>query len=85
MTVTIELSPEIESALRRRAAAKGENLETYLRELVTTTVIEESDVIVPRRSVEEFVRRLDAWIATLPQLDHAIDDSRESFYEGRGE
>lgn len=85
MTVTIELTTEIEAALRRRAAASGEDLETYVRQLVANSLIEESEVVPPRRSAAEFEQRLDAWIATLPRVDHEIDDSRESIYEGCGE
>ena len=85
MTVTIELSPEIELALRQRAVASGEDLETYLQQLVANSLIEESEVKLPRRSSAGFEQRLDAWIALHPQLDHPIDDSRESIYEGRGE
>lgn len=85
MTVTIELSSEIEAVLRQRAAAIGENLETYLQQLVATSLVEESEVLPPRRSAAELEKRLDAWIASLPQTDHPIDDSRESIYEGRGE
>jgi hypothetical protein len=36
-------------------------------------------------SIEEFDRRTEEWIKLHPVLDHAIDDSRESFYAGRGE
>lgn len=85
MTVTIELTSEIEAALRRRAAASGEDLQTYLQQLVTHILIEETEVKVPRRSAVEFEQRLNALIAALPQADHPIDDSRESIYEGRGE
>lgn len=85
MTISIEIPPEIEQELRRRAEALGEDLATYVRQVVTESVNETVDPPKPKRSAEEFARRLDAWTALHPVLDHAIDDSRESIYEGRGE
>jgi hypothetical protein len=34
---------------------------------------------------EEWARRLQAWVETHPSRPIAIDDGRESLYDGRGE
>lgn len=87
MSISIELPPEIEDELRRRAEAAGEDLAAYVQQFVIQNVTE---TVVPlkvkvRRSAEEFAKHLDAWTALHPVLDHPIDDSRDSIYEGRGE
>lgn len=86
MNVSINFPAEVEQALRRRAAATGQDMETFVAKVLTDEV---ADDLKPRRkskiSPEEFARRTDAWIKLHPVLDHAIDDSRESIYAGRGE
>lgn len=86
MNVNIPFPAEVENTLRRRAAAAGQDVETYLRHVVTESLTED-DVTrsVSSTTPTEFAQRLDAWIALHPVLDHAIDDSRESIYAGRGE
>jgi hypothetical protein len=86
MQMNINFPAEVESALKRRAAAAGQDVET----LVTNILVEEvADEVEPRKrrriSPEEFARRTAAWIKLHPAIDHAIDDSRESIYAGRGE
>ena len=85
MTITIDLPPEIESALRSRAEASGQDPATIVRQFVIESLEDEVDRPIPQRSVEEFTKRLQAWIKLHPVLDHAVDDSRESIYAGRGE
>lgn len=87
MTITIDLPPEIETALRRRAEASGQDPATIVRQFVIESLEDEVNVDVPvsQRSPEEFARRMEAWIKLHPVLDHPIDDSRESIYSGRGE
>jgi len=85
MTITIDLPPEIEKALRRRAKESGQDLATIVCQFVTESLEDEVHVPVTRRSPEEIARWLDKWAALHPQLDHPIDDSRESFYVGREE
>ena len=84
MTLSIELPAEVEQELRRRADAAGEELAVFVLKLVTKS-INTSCRRKPKRSAEEIARRLDAWTALHPVLDHAIDDSRESIYQGCGE
>lgn len=87
MSITIELPVDVENALRKRAEAAGEDLATFVRDIVTENVAAQDSERRPhsQRSPEEFARKLDEWTALHPVLDHEIDDSRESIYEGRGE
>ena len=84
MNVNLELPEELDAVVRRRAAAAGQDVSTFLRQMVEENLAEEEEV-ASSQSVEDFAKRLDAWIALHPVLDHAIDDSRESIYSGRGE
>ena len=36
-------------------------------------------------SREEWIRAVREWAASHPPVEHFVDDSRESIYEGRGE
>lgn len=86
MTLSINLPSEIEHVIRERAKAAGLDIEAFVKRVVVEEVAD--DVARERRGVmssEEFARRTEAWIKLHPALDHAIDDSRESFYDGRGE
>lgn len=91
MTISITFPAEIETTLRRQAAATGKDLATYVQDVVTESLVQDDlvqdDEAVPvrRPSPAEFAQRLESWIALHPILDHAIDDSRESIYAGRGE
>lgn len=85
MTLSIELPPDLENALRRRAEAAGEDLATFVRHVVTESLADEEEPISAISSQSEFASRLDSWIALHPVLAHAIDDSRDSIYAGRGE
>ena len=84
MNVNFDLPDEFENVLSRRAATAGTDLATFVRQVVTESLID-ADEDQPRTiSPAEFSRRLDSWIALHPVLDHPIDDSRESIYAGRG-
>lgn len=84
MNVSINFPAEIESALRRRAAAAGQDVETFVQRVVAENLVQEPEVTAARSaSLVEFAKRLESWIALHPVLDHAIDDSRESIYAGR--
>ena len=85
MNLNFDLPDEFENVLRRRAAAAGTDLATFICQVVIESLVDE-DKDQPRTiSPAEFSRRLDSWIALHPVLDHPIDDSRESIYAGRGE
>lgn len=86
MNIQLNLPADYEQALQQQAAAQGRDVDTYIQDLVTESL---ADEVESRRKKTkkrgDFVEWLDAWIARHPKLDHAVDDSRESIYEGRGE
>ena len=85
MNVSVSFPNEIEIALRLRAAATGQDVESVVRQLVTESLQDSESVPPESANPSEFARRLELWIALHPVLQHAIDDSRESIYAGCGE
>jgi hypothetical protein len=85
MNVSINFPSEIETVLLRRAAAAGQDVESFIRKVVADSLAETDIAVPPRKQPAEFRKRLESWIALHPKLEHAIDDSRESIYAGRGE
>jgi len=85
MNVTIHFPREVESALRSRAAAAGQDVETFVRMVVADSLAESGVAPSPDNRPAEFRQRLESWIALHPKLDQVIDDSRESIYAGCGE
>jgi hypothetical protein len=72
-----------------RVEATVADLQTIVGDAVTRADVGDlpsvpTSISAKRRS-ERFRERLDAWTRLHPALDHEIDDSRESIYEGRGE
>jgi hypothetical protein len=88
MSLTIPFTPEVEARLRERAAASGKDVGTFVRE-----VVEEKLELAgaAERSNGQWAAEFDAWMkevasrASAYPTDFAVDDSRESIYEGRGE
>ena len=84
MNVSVHFPVEVEDSLRRHAAAVGQDVETFVRTVVTESLERTGQLPERRRSPSEFAKRLDSWIALHPVLDHAIDDRRESIYSDCG-
>ncbi len=84
MNVRVNLPAEIENSLRRRAAAVGQDVETFVRTVVTETLESTQELPARSSSPSEFAKRLDSWISLHPVLDYAFDDSRESMNSDRG-
>jgi hypothetical protein len=83
MIIQIEFPSEIEKAIQRRAAEAGQEVAEFLREAVVQQLQLEQPSDQKVLDAEGFSERLRKWVALHPVLDHVIDDSRESFYEGR--
>jgi plasmid stability protein len=84
MTLTITFPEELERTLLSRAAASGQDVESFVRKVVAESLSEDSGTVpTSDLSAAEFRSRLEAWIASHPVLDHAVDDSRDSIYSGR--
>lgn len=88
MSVTIPFAPEIEQRLRERAAAAGQDVDTFVREAVEEKLGATSAVAASpqqrRAAFEAWMREVAGRAAIYPP-GYVADDSRESIYEGRGE
>ena len=91
MTVTLELSPEVEAGLLAQAQAEGLNVSDYVQNLVRERIsTRAAGASLPAYELppEEWVRQFEAWTRShagrnLPVLsDEAM--SRESIYADRG-
>ncbi len=82
MTLTLNLSPELESQLRQAADQAGEEVEAFVLRLVRERV--EPDYRQEVEDYSEWRKRFDAWLASRKPVGHFVDDSRESIYEDRG-
>ena len=59
------------------------DLATFIGRVVVENANEVESDTQSTTSVDDFIERQKAWVSLHPRLDHAIDDSRESFYAGR--
>jgi plasmid stability protein len=83
MSIMLQLPPEIEQALREKAARLGQSLEAYLEQVAEREA--QGEEREPPHSADQWVAELRAWAASHRPLETVVDDSRESIYEGRGE
>jgi len=86
MTVTLELPPEREAALKALAAARGLSVEQWLLELAEQAVPVGSIGHLQKTNPQEWARQFHAWAEghdrTTPLLSDE-DISRESIYPDR--
>ena len=85
MHLNVSLPIEIENALRRRAAAAGKDVETFVTEIVAGEVTDEPSSSQHPQSHDTFKSELRAIIERHGIRNGKFDDSRESIYAGRGE
>jgi hypothetical protein len=93
VAVTLNLPAHLEQLLAERAAGVGQTVEQFLQALATREVMSSSatepkpEIGYPpgMESPEVWVTKFREWAASHPRVDHFVDDSRESIYEGRGE
>jgi hypothetical protein len=86
MTLTIELSPEREAALKARAQARGMSVEQWLLDLAEQLAPSTSIAHMQKANPKEWARQFHEWAeshdrTTPPLSDNAI--SRESIYPDR--
>ena len=88
MTLTIELSPEKEAALKVQAEARGLTIEQWLLQLAEQQVQPalESIAHLQKTNPKEWMRQFRAWVdshdrTTPPLSDDAV--SRDSIYPDR--
>lgn len=84
MVLRLQLSPELEARLVEQAATIGKSPETLALEALEEKLIVEP-VAPTERDHQAWRARLQAIIDRHPVVDHFVDDSRDSIYEGRGE
>jgi plasmid stability protein len=89
MSITISIPDELEPALRQKAAAAGQDVEHFVRQIVAENLLEDPAVATeqPSRagSHAEFRTRLRDLVLNHDIHHGQIDDSRESIYAGCGE
>lgn len=86
MNLKLRISADLERALKSRAAATGEDIESIvLKTLEESLADEDAERGRSQGSGGDFAAWLEAWINRHPIVSHTIDDSRESIYAGRGE
>jgi hypothetical protein len=82
MTVTLDLSPEVEGEIVARARASGVTVEAYLLAMVEGVAVPATRKAL---SAEERAAAFEAWsanhLATPPLSEYAV--SREAMYEDR--
>ena len=80
MTLTLNLSPELETQLRHAADNAGMDVEEFVLRTVRERVAEATVSEGPIREDAEWQARFQAWLATRKPVGHFVDDSRESNY-----
>jgi hypothetical protein len=79
MTLTLNLSPELENRLREAALAQGDDVESFVLRAVEDRLVH-CQAPPTALSPDEWKARFEAWLATRTPVDHFVDDSRESIY-----
>ena len=87
MTVTLELKPEVEARIIKRAAAHGVPVEEFLKSVIEDSLSDEEEkLFYETATAEEWETALDEF-ANSPAFAKAagrfVDDSRESIYRDR--
>lgn len=84
MSLTLELPPDTEQHLRKRAADRGISLNDYVTELIQRDTLL---VVQPAllRTPEERAKAWLEWASSHRPLPILANDSRESIYAGCGE
>ena len=85
MNVSINFPADIETTLRRRAAAVGKDVETFVKEVVTERLADDALPQMGTPSHDEFMAKVREIIHLHPVSNGSVDDSRDSIYAGRGE
>jgi hypothetical protein len=87
MIVTVNLPDPIAEQFSAKAAANCISLEEFLLSLAMREAKAPPTEFYPLHFAppEVWSRVLRQWAASHPPVDHLVDDSRESIYEGCGE
>jgi len=86
MSLNINLPSDLEHAVRERALASGVDIDTFAAKVFADQLQEQEQIRTPLPTFpEDFRKWLDSWIKLHPRVEHEVDVSRESIYEGCGE
>ena len=83
MSITLQLSPDKQSALERLAEAAGTDVSSYVLRVVQEEIDErdESEYSPSKLSSEQRRARFHAWLKKQTSHNPNFDDSRESIYD----
>jgi hypothetical protein len=86
MTLTLEVTPELETRLREEAAKQGISAEEYARILLEEQLLNGPSPMQRGNTPQERKRRLSEWIESNRGLPTLPDEAfqRASFYDERG-
>lgn len=87
MTIKVHIPPDLETELRKHAAAAGKDLQTFALDALHEKIANSNGFREdpPDLSTEQQVAEWLSWTSSHPRLGYPVDDSRESIYAGRGE
>jgi len=86
MTLTIELTPEREAALKAQAQARGLSVEEWLLEIAEQLAPSGSIVHLQKSNPKEWMRQFRAWAESHDRTTPLLSDEavgRESIYPDR--
>ncbi len=80
MTLSLNLTPELESLIRAAAASTGEDMEAFVLRAVQERIGDEQEATGTIQDDDAWRARFAAWLASHKPVNHFVDDSRESIY-----
>lgn len=82
MTLTLNLTPEVEARLRKLSQSTGKLPEELALDLLERD-LDIEDLDEPEISYEEWSRLFNAWVKEHQSRNPHVDDSRDSIYPDR--
>ena len=79
MTIEVQLPPDVECELNRRAARAGQDVSTYVADAISQMVTPDQNG--SEVSYEHWHSDFRAWIESHQSRNPDFDDSRESIYD----
>ena len=85
MTVMLELKPEVESRITKKAKSLGKTVENFLLEVIEENLHDEREEkpFYETATDEEWIAELDSLAVFSDKIPTTWDDSRESIYRER--
>jgi hypothetical protein len=82
MTLTLNLTPEVEARLRKLSQSTGKLPEELALDLLERD-LDIEDLDEPEISYEEWSKHFDSWVKEQRSRNPHVDDSRDSIYPDR--